>query len=130
LGLVGQDNFGISINRKDYPYNFSKKKELTCHNIPLKIGSESGFPGFFLFCSLFGYLTWLWIKLMSAPPVTFRDVSAGGVLTACFVTFLDMQWNTVFTHYSFMTLFFVILSIPLSIYGNQVYTIGFGKKYL
>jgi O-antigen ligase len=124
---VGQNNFGISINKRDYPYNILSK-ELTCHNIPLKIGSESGFPGFFLFCSFFAYLVWLWTRSMRTFPVTFLDVSGGGVLTACFVIFLDMQFNTVFTHYSFMTLFFVILSIPLSINGNMVYTIGSKKK--
>ncbi len=113
---IGQRNFNLIINKEIYPYSF-RKGTLTCHNIPLKIGAETGVPGFVLFCLIFIHLLILCFKRIKEIPKTDAEIIQGGALICTFVIFFDMQFNTVLFHPSFMPLFFVILSF--STLGNN-----------
>jgi hypothetical protein len=119
---VGQGNFGI-FNKDKYPYYYRGKKRdkkkiankgPTCHNIPMKIGSESGFLGLFLFISFLSVLIFNGWRRVRNYPENYGEAIRGGACIGFVTVILDMQWNTVFTHYSFMPLFFVLVGISFS----------------
>ncbi len=107
---IGQKNFGLVIDKERYPFKY-RNKALACHNIPLRIGAESGFPGFVIFCAMFLHLCFLCLQRLKNPPRKESEAIMGGALICSLVMVFDMQFNTVFFHPSFMPLFFVILSL-------------------
>lgn len=118
---VGQGNLAKVI-KDDYPYYYrgmQRGRGPTCHNIPMKVGAESGVPALILFCGLFLYLIGRWWRSMAVPPVTLREAMSGGALISATILCFDMQWNTVFSHPAFMPLFFVLVSLPFAVCAHQ-----------
>ena len=109
---VGQGNYGYNVDKERYPYRH--RGEVTCHNIPLKIGAESGVIGFITFISFCLYVFVKWFRVIKTKPSSYSQSILGGALTGVICLFLDMQWNTTMTHHSFLPLFFVVLGFAFS----------------
>ena len=109
---VGQGNFGLLLEETDFP--FYHHGEGVVHNIPLLIGSESGYIGFLLFIVVILYVTIKCLKEMRSKPSNLHQAVTGGALIGIICIVFDMQWSAGLIHHSLLPLFFVILGIAFS----------------
>jgi len=109
---VGQGNFGLLLEETGFP--FYHHGEGVVHNIPLLIGSESGYIGFFIFIIVILYVTVRWLKMMRSKPFDLHQTLQGGALIGLVCLFFDMQLSAGLIHHSLLPLFFVILGLALS----------------
>lgn len=115
---VGQGNFGLLLDETGFP--FYHHGEGVVHNIPLLIGTESGYIGFFLFLSLLILLIVKTIRRTSKFPSTDFHIIKGGALIGIVSFICNMQFSASLIHHSVLPLFFVMIGLSSSRKYNQL----------